>query len=868
VVAGDALGNLSVYLPAYVGWSAAAVAVLLFLARWRELGKTVAMAGIVAAASLPAYRLHQPSPDASSLRRFPDRALVTIEGRILAPPEHLHGVTHLFVTVERAGQSPLIPAPAAGLVRVTLLVPNDYRVGDEVRVAGRIRFPYRLGDSGEFDYQAWLERRGISATLVIPPHPRTPAIEKIGYAAVFPTSQVEAIRDHIRRFIATGLRYPESAEMMALVIGDRGGIDEPLRQRFALTGMAHLLVISGLHLSFVALAAFGLARLLLGCFPPLLETGAANKLAALFAAIVVSAYSMIAGHHVSTLRALVMVLSYVLAVVADRGREVLASLALAAIVICLLLPGSSAEVGFQLSFASVCVIVLGMRRFMRWWSAHIRAAPRFGEPGRGRDRIALIVAGYFAVSFWALLGTAPLTAFYFNQFSIVGLVANAVVVPIMGLCGTVCGLLAALMSFVSTAPAYALLTLGGWMLQVGTWLAGWFLSWPLAWMRVFTPTVLELVIAYAALALWLGMPLAESSPLPRRVTVFSRHRAFALIILLMLTAGDAGWWSWDRYFHSDLRVTFLSVGEGDAAVVRFPGSRVMLIDAGGSFARGFDPGERIVAPFLWSRKIMHVDYLALSHPDLDHFGGFEFIVRNFSPTLFWMSGEAHAGARFAALMDELARRRVSLKHLDAASAPLNIGGVTLRCLGPEPGVSGRRNNVSMVLRLSYGPSSLLFAGDLEAAGERALIESRIDLRSSILKVPHHGSSTSSSAAFLGAVDPELAVVSLGYLNRYNFPSPEVIARYHEQGVEVLRTDENGAIEVDATRRRIRLHTFRDGWLASPVAVRRASHAEPRARASVDRNAGAVGRFPVRKLLPGAASNRSPRRGKLPEEMHG
>ena len=815
------------------------------------------LAGIVAAASLPAYRLHQPVFDAGSLRRFSDHALVTIEGRILAPPQHLPGLTYLFVTVQRAAQVPQMPVPASGLVRVTLLVPNDFRVGDEVRLAGRIRFPYRLGDTGEFDYQAWLERQGISATLVIPPHPRMPGIERIGYAAVFPASEIEAVRDHIRRFIAQGLPYPERAEMMALVIGDRGGIDKPLRERFALTGMAHLLVISGLHLSFIAAAAFALARLLLGCFRRLLETGRANKLAALFAALIVSAYAMIAGHHVSTLRALVMVLSYVLGVVVDRGREVMASLALAAIVICLLFPGSSAETSFQLSFVAVGAIVLGMRRFMHWWRARIRPAPAFGAPSPWRDRIALIAAGYLAVSFWALIGTAPLTAFYFNQFSIVGLIANAVVVPIMGLCGTVFGLLAALMSFIAMTPAHAMLVVGGLTLEIGTWLAGWFLSWPCAWMRIFTPTVLELAIAYSSIGLWLAMPLAAASPLPRRKSAVAWPRAFALAIVIAITAGDAGWWTWDRYFDPELRVTFLSVGQGDAAVVRFPGSRVMLIDAGGSFEGSFDPGERIVAPYLWSHKIMHVDYLAMSHPDLDHFGGFAFIARNFSPTRFWMSGAPHAGPRFEALMAELVQQRVGLKLVDATSPPINFGGVTLRCLGPEPGAVGKRNDVSMVLRLSYGPSSLLFAGDLEGAGERTLVASRADLHSTILKVPHHGSATSSTAAFLDAVGPELAVVSLGYLNRYNFPAPDVVARYHEMGVHLFRTDEDGEVEVDATRRRIRLRTFRDGWLRrrtfsdAPRTPRIAAGLRPtRPRPvppSVDRTAGAVGRFPLGML---------------------
>ncbi len=144
-------------------------------------------------------------------------------------------------------------------------------------------------------------------------------------------------------------------------------------------------------------------------------------------------------------------------------------------------------------------------------------------------------------------------------------------------------------------------------------------------------------------------------------------------------------------------------------------ARVMLIDAGGSFARGSDPGQRIVAPLLWSHKIMQVDYLALSHPDLDHFGGFEFIVDNFSPAIFWMSGPPRASSRFQALIATLVQHHVRIGTLDAKSPPMNIDGVAIRCLGPQPGAGGRRNNASMVLRLSFGVTSFLFAGALEAA---------------------------------------------------------------------------------------------------------------------------------------------------------
>ncbi|MHB8383443.1 MAG: ComEC/Rec2 family competence protein, partial [Candidatus Binataceae bacterium] len=274
---------------------------------------------------------------------------------------------------------------------------------------------------------------------------------------------------------------------------------------------------------------------------------------------------------------------------------------------------------------------------------------------------------------------------------------------------------------------------------------------------------------------------------------------------------DAGWWLRDRYFSPDLRITFLAVGQGDGAVVRFPGSRVMLIDAGGAY-RGYDYGERVVAPYLWSRKIMHVDYLVLSHPDLDHFGGFAFIADNFSPGAFWSSGASSADRSFDALMTTLARDRVPLRTIAGSPALDMIGGVSLSAmnpvLNPISTKTGTHNNSSLALRLALGKSSFLFTGDIEAPGEAALITSGQELRAAVLKVPHHGSATSSTAGFIAAVHPIIAVISDGYRNRFHFPAAAVVDRYQAADATVLRTDRDGAILVDATASSMTVHAFR------------------------------------------------------------
>lgn len=387
----------------------------------------------------------------------------------------------------------------------------------------------------------------------------------------------------------------------------------------------------------------------------------------------------------------------------------------------------------------------------------------------------------------------------------------------MAIGGVVCGLSACAIGMIAPALGAPLLIAAGWSLAAGTYLTGWFARWPAAYFRIFTPTPLEIAIAYGFLLLWLTRPIERTAitVLPQASTRSSiRWRLACFAILAVISAADAGWWTHDRWFASGLRVTFLSVGEGDAAVVRFAGGRVMLIDAGGAWPGGFDFGERVVARYLWAEKIMHVDYLVVSHPDLDHFGGMGFVAENFSPSEFWVTGAVKPEPMYTALMAEVAALKIPLKVVDSAMRPLRLGGASVRCLAPAPyEVEKRDNNLSMVLRIGQiiqnkfsqnkSPQSVLFTGDIEAAGERTLL-ARIPaamLAATVLKAPHHGSRTSSSSAFVAAVRPQVVVLSLGYRNRFGFPAAEVVDRYIAAGARVFRTDHSGAVSVDLSGRR-------------------------------------------------------------------
>jgi competence protein ComEC len=344
----------------------------------------------------------------------------------------------------------------------------------------------------------------------------------------------------------------------------------------------------------------------------------------------------------------------------------------------------------------------------------------------------------------------------------------------------------------------------GLVTQAGIWLVEQIGNWPYAALHIVTPTLLELVLLYGLL---ICVSVQSTFQNPRSAM---RYLFFVCVVLLLT---DSIFWTYQRYFHRDLRVTFLDVGQGDAAVVEFPRSQVMVIDGGGFASENFDVGEAILAPFLWSRKIGHVDIVVMSHPQLDHYGGLSFLVKEFSPREFWFNGELSQGERFSQLTAALEKAGVIHRVLCHDAPKRELAGVQIQVLHPPCQFAGLdTNNASLVLRLSHGMVDILFTGDIEVEGEHILLSGNNgNLRSEIVKVPHHGSRTSSSSAFVNAVSPQVAVASLGYGNRFNFPAAEVVQRYTQQGGRVLRTDQLGAITAVSNGQSFTLTSFHVDW---------------------------------------------------------
>ncbi|MBN8945586.1 MAG: DNA internalization-related competence protein ComEC/Rec2 [Rhodanobacter sp.] len=604
------------------------------------------------------------------------------------------------------------------------------------RLLLRLKRPRALLDPGSTDSERSALERGIVATGYVREdegNRRLPG----------PRWCVDGTRAAIARGIAARVHDPHDAALLrAFAVGDTRGLDQQDWAVARANGVSHLIAISGFHVGVAAVFGVWLAWLVYALWPPAalrLPRPQAQAAAALLFAVV---YSALAGFGLPTVRTLLMIAVVALARCSRRGSSGAQSLALAMIAILLADPLAVLAPGFWLSFVGVAFLILCLQAQGRGWRAFLHEL----SAGQLLMTVALL----------------PLTLWFFGQASLVGALSNLVAVPVVSFVIVPCALFGMLLLLLCPPLAAPVLWLAARIVHAQWWLFERMATWPGA--HWYLPAVqLHALLLAVVGALWMFMP--RGVPL--------RWLGAVLFLPLLLpprsTPADGAFRLW-----------VLDVGQGLAVLVRTH-DHLLVYDTGARYPSGFDLGEAVVLTAIHALGVPRVDTLMISHGDNDHAGGAQTV--------------AEAFPRARRLAGEPARMRVPMQQCAAGQA-WQWDGVRFRVLSPAPGGGDRDNDSSCVLLVEGRGGRVLLPGDISSKVEPAVAAAVGAGLPPVLVVPHHGSKTSSGAAFIAALRPSLALVSAGWRNRFGHPRAEVLARYAEAGVPLFNTAVEGAVEVE------------------------------------------------------------------------
>lgn len=819
-----------------------ASALLLWRIRAEKWALALALAGWACLGAL-ALTLHQqsrPANIASDLieaGKLDSSQPLRWRGILRENPEQLPWGTRFTLDldeVEVAGQ----PEQVSGGLRASYFGSDSssamkLRAGDRVELLAQARLPRNYKDPGAFDHRGQLERQGIELTaslrslsLVTPLPGHSPALRH----------RMARLRGLLLERVDTlyAAAPQQAAVLRAMILGDKSFVDSDVSEAFRKTSSYHVLVIAGLHVA--ALAAF-----VVWCCSRLRIGRLASSCVSM---ATLGAYLAIVQDRPPILRATLMAGAYLLARGFYRRLDILQTVCLAALLILFFRPGELGDPSFQLSFLAVAAIggiavpwLEGTAEPIRLALRHITDVTR--DPGlrprlvqlrldlRGVSnafakklparlasrasgivtlplRAGLLLWETFVISAVIQLGLMPLLIEEFHRVGIVGLLANipavlltAIIVPL--------GFAALGLSFVSMTVAHAVARFAGGAVVLLLKAVSWFASFRLGNFR--TPSMpFWLTAAFFVLLLFLAGAVRMRIRIGQSV-------ALAAVVLCAIAAAVHP--TPARVMSGKLELTVIDVGQGDSLFLAAPDGHAMLIDGGGGpgplrvggVQTRFDVGEEVVSRFLWSRGVKHLDVVALTHAHEDHLEGLFAVLENFRVTELWV-GHDVSSATYRRLLHLATARGTKIIHLQRGDS-FAWGALHGTVLWPDTisEVSQATNDDSLVFRIQYLEQSIMLTGDMEKPVERALVDDGGQISAGFLKVPHHGSSTSSTAPLLERVHPAFAAISVGENNPFNFPTAAVMGRLHDEGAQIFRTDIDGAITLTSDGKTERVTCF-------------------------------------------------------------
>jgi competence protein ComEC len=639
----------------------------------------------------------------------------------------------------------------------------DY--GREIEFEGTLYLPQTVRNPGGFDYRRYLMQKGVGASVFAYPY----AIErKDGNRGNFFVRLGLDIRKRVIHVIERSLPTQQAGLLNGMLIGYREGLPEEVQEAFSNSGLTHIMAVSGANVAFLILPLNFLLKLVR------VKRTVANLLIIGFLILFV----FVTGFEPSVLRAVIMAIILLVSAILYREPDTYAAIALSCIVLLAVNPCMLFNIGFQLSYAATLSIVMLYRNIKKPVSRFVK-----------QEWIAEILGATVA----AQLGVLPITLICFNKVSVIAILPNLLAVPMLELI-TILGSLMALLGQVSLFFSQLIGYLNCIFLSAVLYITKMASSIPFAVLKTATPSII-LAIAYY-IAIWFLLWYKPS----KNISLKPRHAAIALSFTAVFVLSIV-------LQPQRLEVVFLDVGEGDSAFIRTYAGKTVLIDGGGSASPGRASaiGRSVVVPFLLDSGVSRLDAIVATHPHTDHIQGLEDVLEQIRvDRLIIPSMSDESG--FAELFEIAGRKGVPVSRCSNGNVIRLDEKTRFEVVNPEKDClvdDDTLNNASLVLKLIYGRTDILFTGDAESAAEEEMLAGGAPLDADVIKIGHHGSKTSTSAEFLEKVKPQAAVISVGH-NNFGHPSQATLDLLEQTGVRLFRTDECGAVILYSNGRTIRI----------------------------------------------------------------
>jgi competence protein ComEC len=706
---------------------------------------------VIGFVSLQIRNLPLPKSDVSN---FPKWKPSTIIGRIDDEPRFNEDKVFLTLKVDKVNDR-----QSTGFLSV-ISKASTIKYGDKIELKGKIEEIEDLSNPGILSYSDYLRNKGITCRVRSTRAP--PRV--LGHGGNLLKKLSINLKNRLMIVPLKTLPEPYSTLLASIVFGTKAAkAPKEIKDTYKKAGVAHLLVASGMHLGIlVGVCLFLVRSLRLPLWLGILITSAVNIF-----------YALMTGAGPSILRAAIMAEIMLVGLLFEKEKEVYTSMALAAFLILLFRPKCLFEVGFQLSFAATWALVY--------------IAPVINEKIKGR--LPRAVSSLISVAIAPVLATVPITLFHFSQTSVVGVLTNILLLPWIGF--------VVVLGFISTVLGSLFLPLGEIinganliLLWIAHNIVSGLASFPFA-MVYLAPPKFPIVFGYY-------LALVGMVEVVRRGR-FPRLDKFRISVVVLLVAGIFLWNAALSSAIKGLTITVLDVGQGDSIFIEFPSGKKVLVD--GSEEK---MGERVIVPYLQKRGINRLDMVILSHPHEDHLGGLRPLLKKIKVGTVMDPGAAYNTRSYMIFKELIKRNKIKYQIGRAGQIIKFEKNIKAYILHPSLPFFENINNNSIVFNLKYRNFSMLFTGDNEEEGEERILEMYPEsaVFSKILKVGHHGSSTSTSDHFLDAVDPQIVVISCGRRNKFRHPHPSTLKKLDAQGIKTYRTDQRGAIVINTDGRKV------------------------------------------------------------------